>query len=252
MSSTTSDSPTPGEPEPTAAEQRRCCENWQAVRERVATACHQAGRGPDTVRIVGVTKYVGLAATRALIEAGCRDLGESRPQALWEKAAAFATGDRFLQWHLIGHLQRNKVPRTVACGALIQTLDSERLAIALNQAAVAAGVSCEVLLEVNVSADPGRSGVVPAAAGDLLEIVAGLPGLRPRGVMGMASHPDAGIDPRQEFAHLRTLRDTLAEQCPAAGDLPELSMGMSGDFEAAILEGSTMVRIGSALFEGLR
>jgi len=230
----------------------RCRENWLAVQARVKAACQQAGRTPESVRIVGVTKYVGLPATTALVEAGCTDLGESRPQALWEKAAAFAAAGIAVRWHLIGHLQRNKVARTLTCRPLVQTLDSERLALAVDREAQASGHPCEVLVEVNLSQDTSRSGVAVAEVDALVKSVLALPGLRLRGLMGMASHPEAGIDPRQEFSRLRVLRDEFAERFPQAGGLTELSMGMSGDFEAAILEGSTIIRIGSALFEGLR
>ncbi len=229
----------------------RCRDNLQAVKDRVTAACCQAGRGADTVRVIGVTKYVGLSLTRAVLAAGCRDLGESRPQALWEKAAALDDEPLPPRWHLIGHLQRNKAARTLAVRPLIHTVDSERLAAALSREAVASGNEGELLIEVNLSGDATRSGVQPAAAAELITAVCGLPGLLLRGLMGMASHPEAGRDPRQEFASLRELRDQLVGRFPAAGGLPELSMGMSGDFEAAILEGSTMVRIGSALFEGL-
>lgn len=233
-------------------EQAICRDNWLAVQARVAAACQQAGRVPASVRIVGVTKYVGLAETMALVEAGCHDLGESRPQALWEKAAAFTDAVVAINWHLIGHLQRNKVARTLACRPLVQTLDSERLARALDSETSSQSQSCEVLVEVNLSKDTSRSGVAVTDVQALVENVLTLPGLQLRGLMGMASHPEAGIDPRQEFAQLRVLRDELAKQFPEAEGLTELSMGMSGDFEAAILEGSTIVRIGSALFEGLR
>jgi pyridoxal phosphate enzyme (YggS family) len=230
----------------------RCRENWLAVQARVVAACQQVGRAPESVRIIGVTKYVELPATRALVEAGCTDLGESRPQALWEKAAAFEEAGLAVNWHLIGHLQRNKVARTLTCRPLVQTLDSERLALAVDREAQASGHPCEVLVEVNLSTDPSRSGVALSEVDALVKSVLALPGLQLRGLMGMASHPEAGIDPRQEFARLRLLRDELAERFPQAKGLTELSMGMSGDFEAAILEGSTIVRIGSALFEGLR
>lgn len=236
--------------EPSPETQARCRENWQAIKNRVAAACRRAGRSADSVRVIGVTKYVGLPLTRAVLAAGCRDLGESRPQALWEKAAAIG-GEPPPRWHLIGHLQRNKVARTLAARPLIHTVDSERLALALSREAMVSGNEAELLIEVNLSGDTGRSGVESAAAADLISRVIGLPGSRLLGLMGMASHPEAGRDPRQEFAGLRRLRDQLVERFPEAGGLSELSMGMSGDFEAAILEGSTMVRIGSALFEGL-
>ena len=229
-----------------------CRENWLAVQARVTAACKQAGRGPESVRIVGVTKYVGLAETTAIVEAGCHELGESRPQALWEKMTAFVDAGVAVNWHLIGHLQRNKVARTLTCWPLVQTLDSQRLAMALDREARTQSQRCEVLVEVNLSEETSRSGVAASDVEALVKIVLALPGLRLRGLMGMASHPEAGIDPRQEFAQLRLLRDELAERFPEAEGLGELSMGMSGDFEAAILEGSTIVRIGSALFAGLR
>lgn len=230
----------------------RCRENWWQIGERVAAACTRAGRLPESVCIIGVTKYVGLAETRALLAAGCHHLGESRPQSLWEKAAAIGCGpEADVHWHLIGHLQRNKVARTLAARPFIHTVDSERLAKALSREAAVGGESVDLLLEINLAGDPGRSGVLPEAAEVLAERVLALPSLRLQGLMGMASHPEADRDPRQEFAGLRELRDRLATRFPEAGGLLELSMGMSGDFEAAIMEGSTMVRIGSALFEGL-
>ena len=232
--------------------QSLCKENWTNIIERVHKACDQAGRDPASVRVVGVTKYVDMARTIALYDAGCRDLGESRPQALWEKAAACVAADRTAQWHLIGHLQRNKVVKTISYNPVVHTIDSVRLAEAISRAAVDSSFVCEGLIEVNLSEDVGRSGLLPDSLLDRASQILELPGVCIRGLMGMASHPEAGRNPRQEFAHLRELRDTLNERFPDAGGLPELSMGMSGDFEDAIYEGSTMVRIGSALFQGLR
>lgn len=229
-----------------------CTKNWQNVIERVHKACDQAGRDPISVRVIGVTKYVDMARTIALYDAGCRDLGESRPQALWEKAAACGAGDRTAHWHLIGHLQRNKVVKTISYKPVVHTIDSVRLAEAISRAAVDSSFVCEGLIEVNLSEDVGRSGLSPDSLLDRASQILELPGVCIRGLMGMASHPEAGRNPRQEFAHLRELRDTLNERFPDAGGLPELSMGMSGDFEDAIYEGSTMIRIGSALFQGLR
>jgi pyridoxal phosphate enzyme (YggS family) len=237
---------------PTPETQSLCKENWHNVMERVHRACDKAGREPASVRVVGVTKYVDTARTRALYNAGCRDLGESRPQALWEKAAAFATDDVSVQWHMIGHLQRNKVAKTMPCNPILHTVDSVRLAEAISRSAMELSMVCEGLIEVNLSQDGGRSGVLPDRLLDSAPQILELPGLRIRGLMGMASHPEAGRKPRQEFAWLRELRDGLNDRFPDAGGLPELSMGMSGDFQDAICEGSTIVRIGSALFHGLR
>ena len=232
--------------------QSLCKENWQNVIERVHKACDQAGRDPISVRVIGVTKYVDTARTKALYDAGCRDLGESRPQALWEKAAACGAADCTVQWHLIGHLQRNKVVKTISYNPVVHTIDSVKLAEAISRAAVDSSFVCEGLIEVNLSEDVGRSGLLPGSLLDKAAQILELPGVCIRGLMGMASHPEAGRNPRQEFAHLRELRDTLNKRFPDAGGLPELSMGMSGDFEDAIYEGSTMIRIGSALFQGLR
>ena len=227
-----------------------CKKNWQDVIERVHKACDQVGRDPISVRVIGVTKYVDMARTTALYDAGCRDLGESRPQALWEKAGGFTADD--VRWHVIGHLQRNKVGKTMPYNPVFHTIDSVRLAQALSRSAAELSIVADGLIEVNLSDDRRRSGLLPDSMLDSASQILELPGLYIRGLMGMASHPEAGRSPRQEFAYLRELRDTLSDRFPDAGGLAELSMGMSGDFEDAIYEGSTMVRIGSALFHGLR
>ena len=237
---------------PTPETQTLCKENWHDVMERVHRACDKAGREPASVRVVGVTKYVDMASTHALYNAGCRDLGESRPQAFWEKAAAFVAADLKVQWHLIGHLQRNKVAKTTPYNPVFHTIDSVRLAQAISRSATELSMACEGLIEVNLSEDVGRSGVLPDNLLDVASQILELPGMCICGLMGMASHPEAGQNPRQQFAQLRKLRDGLIDRFPDTGGLPELSMGMSGDFEDAIYEGSTIVRIGSALFQGLR
>ena len=235
---------------PTTEDRYLCAENWKKVCGRVHEACKKAGREPTSVRVIGVTKYVDMARTTALYDAGCRDLGESRPQALWEKARGFTADD--VRWHVIGHLQRNKVGKTMPYNPVFHTIDSVRLAQALSCSATELSMVADGLIEVNLSEDRGRSGLLPDSMLDSASQILELPGLYVRGLMGMASHPEAGRSPRHEFAYLRELRDTLIERFPDAGGLPELSMGMSGDFEDAIYEGSTMVRIGSALFSGLR
>lgn len=229
----------------------RCFGNLAAVRARVADACRRAGRSAESVRLIAVTKYVDASLARLLVECGCRDLAESRPQKLWEKATALADTALPVRWHLVGHLQRNKVRRTLPVVALIHTLDSGRLLTAIDEEAALAGRPCDVLVEVNLSADPERSGASPSDVPALISAVIEARHVRLRGLMGMASHPDSpAADARRDFARLRELRDRLAANLPDDA-LPELSMGMSGDFEAAVLEGSTMLRIGSALFEGL-
>ena len=232
----------------------RCRRNLAVVRDRVGEACRQAGRDPGDVRLVGVTKYVSAASARMLLEAGCPDLAESRPQSLWAKAALLADHDPAPRWHLIGHLQRNKIRRTLPLLALLHSLDSVRLLEALEAEAATAGRICEALVEVNLAGDAGRTGVMEADVAAVLEAAAGAPHVRVMGLMGMAAVPhgqDSGAAARRQFARLRELRDDLARRVPSATGLRELSMGMSGDFEEAILEGATLVRIGSALWEGI-
>jgi hypothetical protein len=229
----------------------RCLANLAAVRDRVAEACRRAGRSAEDVRLIAVTKYVDTTITRLLAECGCLDLAESRPQQLWEKAAAMTDMGPLIRWHVVGHLQRNKVRRTLPVVSLIHTLDSERLLASLEAEAAMSGQPCNVLVEVNLSSDTARSGAAPADVPALVSAAVRSPHLRLRGLMGMACHPDSpAADARRDFARLRELRDRLEADVPAEA-LRELSMGMSGDFEAAILEGSTMLRIGSALVEGL-
>jgi PLP dependent protein len=241
---------------PASPEDGRVCSviqaNLAAVRERIAGACRQAGRDPGEVRLVAVTKYVDAVTTAATIRAGCLELAESRPQAIWEKAATLS--DAPARWHLIGHLQRNKVRRTLPLLSMLHSLDSLRLLQAITaEAASTETTHCDVLVEVNLTDDPGRSGAAVADLQALVTAAAAARGVRLTGLMGMAGHPDAdAADARRDFARLRQLRDELAPRLPTPGLLHDLSMGMSGDFEAAILEGATIVRIGSALYEGLR
>jgi pyridoxal phosphate enzyme (YggS family) len=231
----------------------RCRCNLASVRDRVTEACRSAGRDPGGVRLVGVTKYVSEASARMLLEAGCLDLAESRPQSLWTKAAALAEHDPAPRWHLIGHLQRNKLRRTLPLLTLLHSLDSLRLLEAIEAEAVAGGLVCDALIEVNLAGDPGRTGVMEADVPAMIEAAVRSRHVRVLGLMGMAAVPDGhdGGAARRQFAHLRQLRDDLASRVPTPTGLHELSMGMSGDFVEAILEGATIVRVGSALWEGI-
>ena len=232
----------------------RCRYNLAAVRDRMAEACRVAGREPGDVQLIGVTKYVSAESTRMLLGAGCLDLAESRPQSLWAKATALADHEPAPRWHLIGHLQRNKLRRTLPLVSLLHSLDSLRLLEAIEAEAAAAGLVCEALVEVNLAGDPGRTGVMEADVAAVLEAATRAEHVRVLGLMGMAAVPDgesSGAAARRQFARLRELRDTLVGGMPTATGLRELSMGMSGDFVEAILEGSTLVRVGSALWEGI-
>jgi pyridoxal phosphate enzyme (YggS family) len=227
----------------------RIANNLAQLRGRIANAAQRSGRTADAVRLVAVTKAVPTDVASALVAAGCLDLGESKPQELWTKAKDLARAD--VRWHLIGHLQRNKIRRTLPLVHLIHSVDSPRLLAALDEQAEILGRRAAVLLEVNISLDISKTGVPPDELEPVLEQAAQLRNVSVRGLMGMASLT-GGIDSaRRDFARLRQLRDRLAANCPTSVSLAELSMGMSGDFEIAIEEGATMVRVGSALFEGL-
>lgn len=226
----------------------RIAENLERVRAQIAEAAARAGRRAEDVRLVGVTKYVGVEETQALLDAGLPDLGESRPQELWRKAEAIQGK---VQWHLIGHLQRNKVQRTLAAIPLIHSADSLRLLEAVQQEAEALGHVARVLLEVNVSGDSTKHGLKPSDVEPLLPHVAALSHVRVRGLMTMASLTGGRDQARRDFARLRELRDRLSDACPREVSLAELSMGMSGDFDLAVEEGATLVRVGSSLFEGI-
>ncbi|MCE9607651.1 MAG: YggS family pyridoxal phosphate-dependent enzyme [Planctomycetia bacterium] len=232
------------------AHAERIVANLASVRERIAAASIGAGRLPAEVRLVAVTKYVDLAATKYLIEAGCLDLGEARPQKLWDKAAAL--DGLGVRWHLIGQLQRNKVRRTLPLAHLIHAGDSERLLAEIEREAAALELdTTSVLLEVNVSGDVAKHGFAPKQLEPLLDRFAKLPHVAVRGLMTMAGLNADADGERRQFAELRELRNKLRSQWSGRFAFDELSMGMSGDFEAAIAEGATMVRVGSALFEGI-
>jgi pyridoxal phosphate enzyme (YggS family) len=224
-------------------------ENLARVRDQIAAAAARSGRQAGDVTLVGVTKYVDESVARALAESGLTDLGESRPQELWSKAAALS--DLPIRWHLIGHLQRNKVRRTLPLAACIQSVDSVRLLQEISRESASFGRITNVLLEVNVSGDAAKHGFEPAEIEPALPQIAALPNIAILGLMTMAALDGGPGRARRDFASLRELHDRLPSNCPASISLRELSMGMSGDFEIAIEEGATIVRIGSALFEEL-
>ncbi len=204
-------------------------ENLKAVRERIA----RAGRDPDEVEIVAVTKGFGPEVCRQALDAGLEVLGENRVQEALEKMEQVEGAT----WHLIGHLQTNKAKLAAGRFALIQSIDSVHVAEALARI----NVEQKVLVEVNVAREPKKTGVDPAAVAELMASVAEMLDLQ--GVMAMGP---ADGDPKVAFEELRQIRD--AAQQRLGRSLPILSMGMSGDFEVAVAAGSTMVRLGTVLF----
>ena len=214
------------------------------VRGRITAAAARSGRPAKGVTLVGVTKTVAAEAVRAAVALGLADLGENRVQEAQAKVPA--VGRERARWHLIGHLQRNKAGRAVELFDRIHTVDGADLAEALSRHAVSAGRLLPVLVEVNVSGEATKFGVAPDGIESLLERIAALPGLRVDGLMTVGPMVERPEDARTGFARLRALRDRAEQRLGLA--LPELSMGMSGDFEVAVEEGSTMVRVGSAIF----
>ena len=219
--------------------------NLNAVVERVSVARARSGRAADSVKLVAVTKAVGLPEIRALIQLGVQDIGENRvPDAV----AKMAEVEADVNWHMIGHLQRRKVRDTVGRFAMIHSVDSDRLLRELEKRNAAAGTACDVLAEFNVSGEGSKYGLGPSDAPAFCLAAAGCEHLRLRGFMTMAPFVDDPEEVRGVFASLRE----LLEKTNAAGAYPEplseLSMGMTNDFEVAVEEGATIVRIGTALF----
>lgn len=211
------------------------------VRERVAAAQARAG-WTHPVRIVAITKTHGPEAVRAALAAGLDAVGENRVQEALPKQDA--TADVPIEWHLVGTLQRNKARLAAGRFALIHSIDRAELATELDRR-TAPGSRQAVLLQVNCSDEPQKGGVEPGALLELLEHCSGLERLGVRGLMTMAALTDREAEQRRAFRRLRELRDAAAK---AGCDLPELSMGMSGDYLAAAEEGATMIRLGTALF----
>lgn len=208
-------------------------------------AADRSGRNPADVRLVAVTKYASLEAVRALVELGVDALGESRPQQFAQRVAEL---DAPVNWHFIGTLQRNKVRLVLPHAALIHSVDSLRLLERVNQVAIELGLAPRLLLEVNISGEKSKHGFTPTALEhDWDQLVRSHPGQ----IVGLMTMAPASDDPEQTrpcFRGLRDLRDRLARRSRQI-ELSELSMGMSGDFEVAIEEGATLIRVGSALFE---
>ncbi|MBX3452537.1 MAG: YggS family pyridoxal phosphate-dependent enzyme [Planctomycetaceae bacterium] len=218
------------------------------VRERITAACARAGRDPQSVRLIGVTKYTELGWVRVLHELGVEDLGESRPQQLVQRADELPDS---IRWHLIGHLQRNKVELVLPRVEWIHSVDSVRLLERIREVAEKNSLRPRVLLEVNVSGEAAKDGFSPAGLRDAWPRIVESTPVEIHGLMTMAPLDADPSATRAVFASLRKLRDELAAMSGGANPLPELSMGMSGDFEIALEEGATMIRLGSTLFEGL-
>lgn len=218
-------------------------QNVAAIRARIAQACERSGRDPSAVTLIAVTKTVKLPQIRAVYEAGVREFGENYVQEALTKVGAPELSDTTVRWHFIGHLQRNKVRDILGRFALIHSVDSLALAAEIGRRAEILGHTADILLEVKLDPTFAKFGFPPEQTLTTAQAVLDIPGVRLRGLMGMApfgSEPEAA---RPAFQTLRKLFDQLP-----AGSRQVLSMGMSSDFEVAIEEGATLVRLGTALF----
>ncbi|HKD99392.1 MAG TPA: YggS family pyridoxal phosphate-dependent enzyme [Planctomycetota bacterium] len=224
--------------------------NWASVLGRVRAAAARAGRAPEAVTLVAVTKSVDSTAAEALVDLGQTDLGESRVQELASKAAAV----RGARWHLVGALQSNKARRALELAELLHGIDDPALLARLDRIASERGRRARCLLEVNVAGEAEKHGVAPGRVAGALEEGRRCAHVDVEGLMTMAPLGAPGPELRRVFGTLRALRDDAARRGLFGGaprDGGELSMGMSGDFEIAVEEGATYVRVGTALFEGL-
>lgn len=219
-------------------------EGLPRVRETIARAAERSGRGADSVRLLAVTKAHPLEAALAALDAGIRDLGENRVEELAWKAASLT--DRDVRWHMIGHVQRRKVPKLAGIPELVHSVDSARLARRFSTVGVEADFRFSVLVQVNTSGEETKGGFELAAVVEAVHEIAELPALEVRGLMTMAPFVDDEEILRAAFGRLREAHEALKETEAYEGN--ELSMGMTNDYAIAIEEGSTMVRIGTALF----
>lgn len=221
-------------------------DNLAVVKDQIASACHKAGRRSDEVRLIAVSKTKSAAAIREAWEAGQRDFGESYVQEFLDKLEDPQLSGLPISWHFIGHLQSNKVRQVAGKVAMIHGIDKVSTAEELSKRASQHEIDIDYLLEVNVSRESTKYGIEPSSLLSAAETCFRLPNIRLRGLMTIAS-PDPDLA-RREFSELRECLEKLKSSSPDPSLLTELSMGMSQDFEEAIMEGATMIRIGTAIF----
>ena len=217
-----------------------------AIRRRIADAALSAGRDPSSVRLVAVSKTFPIESVREAYAAGQRDFGENRVQEALQKIGA--STDLDIRWHLLGHLQTNKARKVAQAFALVQSVDSVELLEKLDHAAAESGVRPQLLIQVDLAGETTKFGVPTGEVPRLLEAAARCRAAGVVGLMTLPPAPDSQEDARPWFRQLRDLRDRLLAAGVPGAMLRELSMGMSGDFEVAIQEGATMVRVGTAIF----
>lgn len=221
------------------------CENYLAVEEKVKEACRRAGRNRDEVTLIAVSKTKPMSMIEELLPLGVVDFGENKVQELTAKEEALPSG---IHWHMIGHLQRNKVKYIVDKACLIHSVDSLRLAETVSQEAEKKGVTANILIEVNVAGEDSKFGVSPDETAALAEAVSKLPNIAVKGLMTIAPFVENAEENREVFRNLRKLSVDIEEKKFNNVTMAVLSMGMTGDYEVAIEEGATMVRVGTGIF----
>jgi len=227
-------------PEPTIADR------LADIRGRIAAAARSAGRDSSSVRLIAVSKTFPIDAIREAYAAGQREFGENRVQEALQKIAA--TADLEISWHLLGHLQTNKAKKAAPAFSTLHSIDSAELLQKIDAAAADAGRTPELLIQVDLAGEATKFGVAPADVPPLFDAAVRCRAARVVGLMTLPPIPESPDDARPWFRRLRELRDEWRAAGVPASMLAELSIGMSGDFEVAIQEGSTMVRIGTAIF----
>ncbi|WP_095173099.1 MULTISPECIES: YggS family pyridoxal phosphate-dependent enzyme [Blautia] len=221
------------------------CENYLAVEEKVKEACRRAGRNQDEVTLIAVSKTKPMSMIEELLPQGVVDFGENKVQELTAKEEALPSG---IHWHMIGHLQRNKVKYIVDKACLIHSVDSLRLAETVSQEAEKKGVTANILIEVNVAGEDSKFGVSPDETAALAEAISKLPNIAVKGLMTIAPFVENAEENREVFRNLRKLSVDIEEKKFNNVTMAVLSMGMTGDYEVAIEEGATMVRVGTGIF----
>ena len=221
-------------------------ENLQLIQDQIEKATNRAGRSADEITLIAVSKKRNLEQIREVVETGQLDLGENRPQELRDKQPELPES---IRWHMIGTLQRNKVKYLAPFVHLVHSVDSEKLLREINKEAGKNNRMINCLLQLNISEEDAKHGLNETSAGEILSRIDDYPHVRILGLMGMAELSDDEALVRSQFARLRKAKEKLQSIQHVRIHMKELSMGMSGDFEIAIEEGATMVRIGTAVFE---
>lgn len=220
-------------------------ENIKAVRERIAQAAQRSGRRADEVTLIAVTKNFDISCVDAAIDCGVMDMGENRVQEMLTK---IDTAKASVNWHMIGHLQTNKVKYIIDKVKMIHSVESSRLLAEIDNQAKKHEIVSDVLFEVNISGEESKFGINPSVTYEMVELAQSLANIRLKGLMTVAPYTDHPEENRVYFEGIRKLFEEIRAQQSGNIDMQYLSMGMSGDFEEAILEGSNMVRVGSAIF----